>query len=115
MMKEVFIYAVFAYMSNDEILKSLNDAKKIKETAEKIGISVVSKNRKRSYTRWESLSIRESTDEDNTIEIMLCTNSGGTIEEEINRLEKEIRISKTNKELENRILAEMNKDVENIT
>jgi hypothetical protein len=110
-MKEIFRYVVFA--SNAEILKNLHEAKKIKETAEKIGISVVSNNRKRSRERWESLSICGSDKEVDTIEITLCTEAGGTIEEEIDRLKKEMRVGKKNKELENRILEEMNKDGEN--
>ena len=115
MMKEIFRYVVFAYLGDRDILRNLNEAKLIKEAAEKIGITVVSKNYKRSHSRWESLSILESTDRDNTINITLCTNRGSTIENEIDRLEKENKIRETNKKLKERILKEINRDVENTT
>ena len=113
MMKEIFRYVVFAYLGDRDILRNLNEAKLIKEAAEKIGIKVVSKNYKRQHGIWESLSILESTDEDNTINITLYTNRGSTIEEEINRLEKTTRVREANKILEERILKEINRDVGN--
>ena len=90
MMKGAFRYAVPAHMGDRDILKTLKEAKLIKEAAEKIGIKVVSKNNKRQHGIWESLLILESNAEDNTINITLYTNRRSTIEEEINRLEKTI-------------------------